>query len=42
MPVHRLQNPFEHWLLGLIAEVATFLAFILVVSALAALVMLVS
>ncbi len=29
MPIHRLQSPFQHWLSGLIAEVATFAAFIL-------------
>jgi len=28
MPIRRLQSPFEHWLSGLIAEVATFAAFI--------------
>ncbi len=29
MPLGRLQNPLEHWLSGLIAEVATFAVFIL-------------
>ena len=31
MPVHRLQSPFQHWLRGLIAEVVTFVLFILAV-----------
>ncbi len=41
MPVHRLQNPFQHWLRGLIAEVLTFLLFILAVFVVALLVALV-
>jgi len=31
MPVHRLQSPFQHWLRGLIAEILTFVLFILAV-----------
>ncbi len=41
MPVHRLQNPFQHWLRGLIAEVATFVVFILAVFAISVVVSLV-
>jgi len=31
MPVHRLQNPFEHWFRGLFAEVLAFALFVLAV-----------
>ncbi len=31
MRVHRLQNPFEHWMSGLIAEIMAFGLFIFAV-----------
>ncbi len=36
MQVHRLQSPFKHWLSGLLAELAVFSAYMLVVGALVA------
>ena len=41
MPVHRLQSPFQHWLRGLIAEILTFVIFILAVFAISVIVSLV-
>lgn len=32
MQVHRLQSPFKHWLSGLLAELAAFGVYILVVA----------
>lgn len=41
MPVHRLQSPFQHWFRGLMVEILAFVAFVLVVFALAVVVSLV-
>jgi tellurite resistance protein TehA-like permease len=38
MRVHRLQNPLEHWLSGLLFEIAAFAVFITVVCAITALI----
>jgi hypothetical protein len=37
MKVHRLQSPFKHWLSGLLSEVAVFVAYMLAIGILVAL-----
>ena len=36
MQVHRFQSPFKHWLSGLLAELAVFGAFMLVIGVIVA------
>ncbi len=38
MRVHRFQSPFEHWVLGLLSELATFAIYLVVLGALCALI----
>ena len=38
MRVHRLQNPLEHWLSGLLFEIVSFAVFITIVCAVTALI----
>ncbi|MDP2233915.1 MAG: hypothetical protein Q8K89_09780 [Actinomycetota bacterium] len=34
MRVHRFQSPFEHWVSGLLVEIAVFCGYLLVLAAL--------